>query len=168
MTNPDLYLKIIEHDFDADHQVDINKSFEAKLLINNFGWDPLYMARTILEYKRFIYLVIQHGKVAPSDAVDQVWHQHILYTSDYAEFCRKYAWRFLHHNPDRTDGASQDSFNTTRALYQIEFGEDPPKDIWESWGNFTRIDLSTNYVVPTKSFPSIIKLFLTYFKNLLS
>lgn len=35
----------------------------------------------------------------PSQAVDIAWHEHILFTQEYAHFCRKALGRFLHHTP---------------------------------------------------------------------
>lgn len=35
----------------------------------------------------------------PSQAVDVVWHEFILYTRQYEEFCRQGLGRFLHHTP---------------------------------------------------------------------
>ncbi|HJP79570.1 MAG TPA: hypothetical protein VJ914_35190 [Pseudonocardiaceae bacterium] len=37
--------------------------------------------------------------LAPSDLVDIGWHTFVLYTRDYADFCRQIAGRFLHHTP---------------------------------------------------------------------
>lgn len=40
------------------------------------------------------------GRVSmPSQAVDAVWHEFILFTREYAEFCNKGLNRFLHHVP---------------------------------------------------------------------
>ena len=35
----------------------------------------------------------------PSDAVDTAWHEFILFTRQYADFCDKAFGRFLHHTP---------------------------------------------------------------------
>lgn len=35
----------------------------------------------------------------PSDAVDSAWHEFILFTRQYADFCDKAFGRFLHHTP---------------------------------------------------------------------
>jgi hypothetical protein len=41
-----------------------------------------------------------HEQFRPSRQVDLGWHQFILNTHDYAEFCERTAGRFLHHVPD--------------------------------------------------------------------
>jgi hypothetical protein len=38
----------------------------------------------------------------PSKAVDQAWHEMILMTRDYTEFCDRAFGRYLHHTPDST------------------------------------------------------------------
>lgn len=50
------------------------------------------------------YFAICHtagGKMVamPSQAVDVAWHEFILFTRDYKEFCDKALGRFLHHTP---------------------------------------------------------------------
>ncbi|MEU7527715.1 hypothetical protein AB0A74_18430 [Saccharothrix sp. NPDC042600] len=40
------------------------------------------------------------GHYRPSRRVDLGWHQFILNTVDYAEFCERVAGRFLHHVPE--------------------------------------------------------------------
>ncbi|MDX5371297.1 MAG: hypothetical protein LPK18_02510 [Pseudomonadaceae bacterium] len=44
----------------------------------------------------------------PSQAVDLAWHEFILYTRQYDEFCRRGLGRFLHHTPN-------DALPTTRS-----------------------------------------------------
>jgi hypothetical protein len=41
-----------------------------------------------------------HHRFRPSQRVDLGWHQFILNTHDYAEFCDQVAGRFIHHVPD--------------------------------------------------------------------
>lgn len=35
----------------------------------------------------------------PSQAVDDLWHEFILFTRNYRHFCSKAFWRYLHHTP---------------------------------------------------------------------
>lgn len=41
------------------------------------------------------------NRYRPSKKVDIGWHQFILNTRDYAEFCERVAGRFLHHVPEK-------------------------------------------------------------------
>ncbi len=40
--------------------------------------------------------------LSPSEAVDKGWHNFLMYTQDYAEFCEREAGRFIHHQPADT------------------------------------------------------------------
>src|SRR4051794_17841475 len=45
----------------------------------------------------------------PSVVVDELWHELVLHTRDYAEFCGTVFARFLHHTPESAmsaDGAA--------------------------------------------------------------
>jgi len=58
-------------------------------LMKSHGWTIDYAQRAIKEYKKFAFLTVAvDHQVVPSDAVDQVWHAHILLTNSYwEEFC---------------------------------------------------------------------------------
>ena len=55
--------------------------------------------------------------LSPSLLVDVGWHTFILYTREYAEFCRQVAGRFLHHVPD--DEADPDVPADDQAGHQV-------------------------------------------------
>lgn len=45
----------------------------------------------------------------PSQVVDHLWHEYILYTRHYQQFCRQAFGRFLHHTPAVVLGAQRDA-----------------------------------------------------------
>jgi len=49
----------------------------------------------------FQMIAISRGKAVsmPSQVVDVAWHEFILFTRNYAEFCQKSHGRFIHHTP---------------------------------------------------------------------
>lgn len=51
------------------------------------------------DYFRLCQMAGRRMVAMPSQAVDVVWHEFILYTRQYGEFCRKGLGRFLHHTP---------------------------------------------------------------------
>lgn len=57
------------------------------------------------QYRFFIYLCAAHNGYlpVPNELVDEVWHSHILFTSDYSAFCNQVAGKFLHHCPPMKD-----------------------------------------------------------------
>ena len=110
-------------------------SFAARLAREN-RW-PLPRARRVVgEYLRFVYLAaVSSETVTPSVEVDQAWHLHLCYTRSYwHRLCREILGRELHHGPTRGGAAENRRFHEcyerTLRLYQEEFGEAPPSDIW--------------------------------------
>ncbi len=51
--------------------------------------------------KFFLYNLMAEGKFVsmPSQAVDDLWHEFILFTKHYNDFCKKAFGQFLHHTP---------------------------------------------------------------------
>lgn len=99
-------------------------------------WTPGFSKRVVREYLRFVYLAcISEKPVTPSVAVDQAWHLHLCYTRSYwTDLCGETLERPLHHGPTR-GGSAEDAryryqYEHTLRLYEREFGERPPPDIW--------------------------------------
>lgn len=61
--------------------------------------DMLKVTRATKDY--FIICHIAKGKMVamPSEIVDVLWHEFILFTREYEKFCKKGLGRFLHHVP---------------------------------------------------------------------
>ena len=52
--------------------------------------------------RQFFLAYLRGGRrhvAMPSQVADDLWHEFILYTRDYKEFCRKAFGIFLHHTP---------------------------------------------------------------------
>ncbi|MFO1059035.1 MAG: hypothetical protein U1E53_18965 [Dongiaceae bacterium] len=132
--------------------------FVARLAREN-RWTRSHAARVVEEYRRFMFLAVAAGHpVAPSDAVDQAWHLHLLQTRSYWDrFCPLVLGRRIHHEPSR--GGRQEAarirdwYARTLASYRRLLGE-PPPDIWpEAAARFAggprpaRIDLARHWVI---------------------
>ena len=84
------------------------------------------------EFKKYIYLV-KINKDKPiamvSKQVDEVWHQFILFTQEYHEFCRNIFGKYLHHIP-KTKSKPLDKAGAKNfaLLYKETFGSIP--SIW--------------------------------------
>jgi hypothetical protein len=64
------------------------------------------------------------GMVGPT--VDQAWHEFILFTREYAAFCRKAFGEFIHHVPRTSrDTGVPDGGARFAAAYEEVFGERP-------------------------------------------
>lgn len=100
----------------------------AKKIARKFGWSNKFALKAISEYKKFIYLgVFSDFAVTPSKIIDQVWHEHILFSKAYREFCTEIIQYNFDHNPELVPIADQTgTFNAqyldTINLYQTEFG----------------------------------------------
>jgi len=125
------------------------------------GWSVAYAVRAIAEYRKFVFLAVAGGHpVSPSDAVDQVWHLHLLYTRSYWDrFCKETLGRPLHHEPTRGGKQEKDKFAgwyaATLDSYRRHFGEEPPADIWPAaeirFGDdihFERVNRTRFWVIP--------------------
>ena len=140
-------------------------SHESKLpfsrrLARDNDWDHDYAQRVVAEYKRFAFLAMVAGHpVTPSDAVDQAWHLHMVYTESYwKEFCGQVLRKPLHHGPTRggaQEGAKHfDWYTRTLESYRHWFNSEPPEEIWPSPANrfrhaseFVRINRSETWIV---------------------
>ncbi len=139
--------------------------FSDRLARDN-GWSMGFALRIIDEYKKFMYLccTLPNG-ATPSDAVDQVWHLHMIYTRSYwLDFCKNTLKRDIHHGPTK-GGAEErakydDMYSQTVEGYAKAFGIGPPQDIWPpnkqrfSDVDFERVNKRTNWVIPKPGFLS--------------
>ena len=127
----DLYRRIQAYELDdPSHEIGF-----VRHLMRQQGWSREHCLRTIEEYKKYVFLASVAGQQAvPSDAVDQVWHLHLLYSESYWEdFCPNVLGRRLQHCPARGGGQERATFHhfyrATIDSYRQYFGE-PPLDLW--------------------------------------
>lgn len=149
----DLYQEIV--DFPLDNK-EAKVPFSVRLAIDNV-WSLDYTHQVIVEYKRFLFLMVAAGhKCAPSDQVDQAWHQHMLYSHSYWEkFCTNTVHKQLHHWPAEGNTEFYDWYGKTVDSYIKFFGHRPPENIWidpvvrlNSKTHFIRIDQEENWIIP--------------------
>lgn len=143
-------------------QLDDNNAvfdFSARLSKEN-GWSREFTTRAIQEYKRFLLLAMHAGHpVTPSEAVDQVWHLHLVYTRSYWQvLCGEILGRPLHHEPTKggamEGGKFREQYQCTLKSYRRLFGEEPPADVWMSVEHCFRpkvlrwVDVSRHWTLP--------------------
>jgi hypothetical protein len=96
-----------------------------------------YALKSVNEYKKFLYLaVISDFHVTPSQAIDKVWHEHILFTQAYRIFCDEVIEYNLNHHPELFPLEEQTEryhaqYIDTLNLYVKEFGIFPTDEIWD-------------------------------------
>ena len=149
MNKKELWLKLTHYHF--DHLVPVHlwdviaakfggkdastKAFADKLC-RKLDWDRKFALRALWEYKKYVYLgVTSDFVVTPSKVIDQVWHEHLLFSSGYRKFCADVIQYDFDHNPELVPVDSQTEifqaqYMETIELYKTEFGSAPPDDIW--------------------------------------
>jgi len=115
-----------------------NSSAESQAFIQRLStenhWYLNYAKDVVAEYQKFLILtkLIQNRSV-PSDAVDQAWHLHLLYTHEYWHvLCKDYLKYELHHTPSPIDDSWQEDYASTLHNYYLHFARYPPSTIWLS------------------------------------
>lgn len=77
------------------------------------------------ELKNFLILRSENSNVSPSYTIDAEWHELILNTKAYREFCAKQIGEFVHHNPlDSIDQKKRKNrLRKTYEAYRKKFGK---------------------------------------------
>lgn len=118
--------------FDFDHPIS-EYGFSTRLELEN-GWTTNFAKGAIIEYKKFMYLAASSdAMVSPSEIVDIVWHQHLIFSQSYDAFCTILGKKIA-HIPSTHHKADFAKFKLakekTQILYTECFGEQP-KEFWE-------------------------------------
>lgn len=67
-----------------------------------YGWSMKKIKRAISYYRGFLFLCWKYPDESnvPNKEIDEVWHNHILFTKKYVRDCDDIFGRYVHHNPD--------------------------------------------------------------------
>lgn len=103
-------------------------SLEGKLL-NYCELGDFSPKDALIEVLRFMSLLGRSYVLTPSRRVDDVWHQFILHTLIYHEYCTKCYDKYLHHTPSNDSLSNEKQFEQTILRYREKFG-DPPQWFW--------------------------------------
>jgi len=99
-----------------------------------YGWSPEKTNELFDEMKKFMYLCATNdAAMAPPEDIDEIWHNFILFTGDYADYCQNKVGFFLHHQPlTQAQRAQSDGImieNTLRAA-KLALGDDISEKYW--------------------------------------
>ena len=120
----------------------------ASKIARKHAWTPRFARHAIHEYKKFVYLGVSSAvSVTPSKVIDVVWHEHLLFSRPYREFCDHVLGREFDHNPELMPADDQTEvfnfqFEATLDAYEREFNVTPPADVWGTT-KFARPPLSS-------------------------
>ena len=128
--NKELWDKLLQFNFDDPPS---EYGFSTRLANENF-WTKDFTEQAILEYKKFMYLAATSDfMVSPSEIVDTVWHQHLIFTQLYQDFANIIG-KQVQHIPSTHNKEEAQKFRLakerTKKFYTETFGEQP-KGIWE-------------------------------------
>ncbi len=138
--NQELWNKILEFDFDNPPS---EYGFSTRLANEKF-WTNEFADQAILEYKKFMYLATtSEFMVSPSEIIDNVWHQHLIFTQSYQDFCNILGKQIQHipstHNREEFEKFKQAKERTIK-FYERDFGKQP-KNIWTFNDMFESLNL---------------------------
>lgn len=165
--NRELWNKILAFDFDRPSS---EYGFSTRLSSENY-WTKEFTETALLEYKKFMYLAASSDlMVSPSEIVDVVWHQHLVFSKSYHEFCQLIG-KVIHHIPSTHNKTDYHKFKSAKArttqMYTSSFG-DQPKQIWDYTNMFeslhlmkARLKLRTVVIIGLLSF--LVLLFPAFF-----
>ena len=84
------------------------------------------------EVKKYLWLAVNHetNLTMFSLRVDEVWHQFILFTRQYSEFCERFFGKYVHHLPESSfiprNRTPREEFET---IYGANLGSVP--SVWK-------------------------------------
>lgn len=90
--------------------------------------EPDEAALVFEDTKKFLYLCATSPEpMIPTKAIDEGWHNFILFTEDYAHFCESFLGRFVHHRPTPPDSRREQTqlryFAQTLSFARQQFPE---------------------------------------------
>jgi len=121
---------------DVIDQLDLSVEKRAVLALE--ACKPRHIDLLEREFKRFLVLALlvksDDYRLVPSRPVDALWHELILNTPKYREFCDKVFGRYLDHKPEASRARAQaiyagEPFAQMRVLLNDAFGA-PPEAMW--------------------------------------
>ena len=102
-------------------------------LQKNAGIDPVHAEMAMTEVLRFLSLIADSKgeTLTPSILVDDAWHEFILCTRAYCDYCRERFGRYMHHHPGGKSAKHAEQFARTLELYTERHGTPSPR-FWDS------------------------------------
>ncbi len=114
-------------------------SFDMKSILERYKKDHKVQDELItLHHQELMrYLVMcslspKEGIEMMSKEVDPLWHTFILFTKDYARFCKQVAGRFIHHAPNvnKQENNIKEKAEKFISVYSTLFQEAPDLKVW--------------------------------------
>lgn len=124
------------------HLPDLNQLLEyknpavLKLYIQNYPHNDLSAEQAFEEVLKYLWLSKKHtldmldnktNETLPNQCfmprsmreIDEMWHEFILFTQDYSDFCNKYFGEYMHHLPNIFDNMPRPRDEVEREIEKL-------------------------------------------------
>lgn len=116
----------------------LSNKLKQTLMLKFSHWEPVYFETALREFERFFELALSLEKpshLPVSRAIDEIWHACILETREYADLCRSFGDKFLHHESTLpADGTEADEYEMQQRIAWLS-------SYVEKFGNFSEESL---------------------------
>lgn len=101
----------------------------------NNSWTDEYVNQIEKEFERFIFLKSIDNECSPSDDIDILWHQILLDTEYYYNYCKKNFNQIIHHKPQNSldQEARKLRLEKTAKLYKEIYNEEQNPIVWQKF-----------------------------------
>jgi hypothetical protein len=132
--------RIVLDDVMAYKNVDVVARIE-----HDVGVSPEKAEAIFEDVKQFLFMSAQNQThdMIPTPTIDEGWHAFILFTEDYADFCKRYFGTFIHHTAHRVGEPRCPRINllpSIDAMHRV-FGKIPS----ENWNYIPAPNDKTDY-----------------------
>lgn len=149
--------------------VDAENQIVSRVAKENL-WTTEYTKGAMDEYKKYIFMST-FKSVCPSQAVDVVWHTHLLYTQSYRNMCEQLG-KVIDHKPSDIEEKVADGRNPyqeTKQFYRELFGVEPCPLFWSDYFyTIISVDLSKYWVIPANNIKFTVKVLIKQLKRKLN
>ncbi|AYV75463.1 MAG: hypothetical protein Terrestrivirus1_337 [Terrestrivirus sp.] len=139
--------------------MDLFQNFiQKKYKINEDQYKKLFF-----ELERFLGLMLENNDISPNNLIDEIWHDFILETELYYNYCIKKFGRIVNHSIIRSNDSDEDKqtrFNKTVSLYYEKYNE-IDDNFWRKDTIYNSFDTSVHNL--SDSLPESNTLNISYF-----
>ena len=132
---------------------------EFKLyMMKDKGWSSDHYDKILFEFNRFITLYHEDDNISPNGAVDTFWHEFLLETRIYHEYCFDKFGHYVHHSVLRSqDNNWKHRYQQTLTKYKNKYG-DIDNEFWVTVDDDNSSKVSSSNVSPSNVSPSKVDL----------
>jgi hypothetical protein len=106
--------------------------FAKSEIVKHYNFTIEYVDKIAYEFERFMELKNLDSECSPSDDIDLLWHQVILDTEFYSNYCTNRFNKIIHHKPQNAIDQEERKIrlNKTIELYKKTFLQCPDEIVW--------------------------------------